>query len=128
MDDDLGGFPRPKRAEVERGVLANAPDHRQSRVALVGQLHPVRTASRSRATVVPGPVLADEAKLHDFCLELGCARLVIDAIELTEHAGDGLAIVAVEIGLHPGPKVLGLPHIHDGPIPVQEEVDAGPSG
>ena len=73
-------------------------------------------------------MLADEAKLHDFCLELGCARLVIDAIELTEHAGDGLAIVAVEIGLHPGPKVLGLPHIHDGPIPVQEEVDAGPPG
>ena len=68
----------------------------------------------------------DETCLEHERLELAAGRLLaFDAANLAQQALDLLALVTVEVGLHPCAEVAGLPDVEDAVVPADEPVHAG---
>ena len=115
---------------VHPSAIAGAMDHLQSRERLGGVELQVREPPPGLAmAVVLRLVPTDESRLEHERLELPARRLLaLDASHLAEEDLDLLPPVAVEVGLHPGAKVAGLPHVEHVVVPAHESIHAGGVG
>ena len=112
------------RTEIEPTILFDLARDDEARIALIGNLDEGIGLVVLEHDIVLGLVLLDEVDLKKQGLYIGLSDDKLKIHNL-RYQGFGLGIVAPsEIGPHPIAKVLGLPHIDDGPVLVFVNVTA----
>ena len=120
-----------ERPEVGAAVVVTGPvDDLEARERLAGvELQVGEPPPGLPPSVVLRLVPSDQPRLEDERLELATRRLLtLHSADLAEEVLDLLALVAVEVGLHAGSEVAGLPDVEDAVVGSHEAVDTGRVG